>query len=60
MWNIIWVTAEAERVTQVLDSFKKADILTKCKTFLDDERLFYEILVPAAETGAALEILALM
>ena len=60
MWNVIWVTAEAEQVTQVLDAFKKAEILTKCKTFLDDERLFYEVSVPAAETGAALEILAIM
>ena len=60
MWNVIWVTAEAERVTQVMCELKKTGILTKCKSFLDDDRLFYEILVPAAETGAALEILAVM
>ncbi|MBQ2966784.1 MAG: hypothetical protein IJE10_01520 [Clostridia bacterium] len=58
MWNSIWVTAEAERVTQVLENFRKAGILTKCKSFLDDDRYFFEILVPAAETGVALEILA--
>ena len=60
MWNEIWVTAESEQVSLVLNNLKKIGILTKCKTFFDDDRCFYKVLVPAAETGAALEILAEM
>ncbi len=60
MWNEIWVTAESEQVVRVLEKLKQAGILNKCKTFFDEDRCFYKVLVPAAETGAALEILAEM
>ena len=58
MWNEIWVTAESEQVVRVLERLKQAAIWIKCKTFFDEDRCFYKVLVPAAETGAALEILA--
>lgn len=60
MWNVIWVTAEAEKLERALKRFDEMSILTKVRTFLDDNRCFFEILVPAAETGLALDALVEM
>ncbi len=57
MWNVIWVTAEADKMERVLKKFDEMGILTKVRTFLDDDCCFFEILVPSAETGLALDTL---
>ena len=57
MWNVIWVTAEADKVEKALTKLHGLGILTKRRTFFDDERCFFEILVPSAETGLALDAL---
>ncbi len=58
MWNAIWVTAEYEQAERVIQALREINILTKCRMFLDGDQQFYEILVPSAETGQALGILA--
>lgn len=58
MWNVIWVTAEADSVNAVIERFKELKIMTRKRTMWDDDRCFFEILVPAAETGIALDALA--
>lgn len=60
MWNVIWVTAETEQVEAVIKHFKELKIMTRKRTMWDDDRCFFEILVPAAETGLALSALAEM
>ena len=60
MWNVIWVTAEAVSVDAVIKRFKELKVMTRKRAVWDDDRCFFEILVPAADTGIALDALAEM